>query len=483
MASTSLPPKPTRDSVTTIAADGSRVFLHPASVKGRFARARMWSAYALIALYVALPWIPINGAPAVFLDVAGRRFHLFGATLAFQDAWLLFFVITGLAFTLFYVTALLGRVWCGWACPQTVFLEHVFRRVEAFLEGDAVARRALDQAPWSGSKIARRALKHALFFLISAGVAHLFLSYFVSLPELWSMMHEAPREHWSAFVFVFLASGILYFNFSWFREQLCIVICPYGRLQSALIDDHSLVIAYDATRGEPRGKIGTPDAGACIDCRRCVQVCPTGIDIRQGLQIECVACTACIDACDEMMDKVERERGLIRYTSQVALAGRRTRWVRPRTILYSLLLCAGIGVASWALSTVRPAAMSVTRMIGAPFFLDAESVRNQFMVRIVNKQGVPVVFQVAVEDVPAGVERSGFEQPVEVTALGEIVQPLVLRQSRAAYKGQFHVDIEVRDQRRSFELKRRVEFVGPEADLLHAEDARSAGQASGGGKP
>jgi hypothetical protein len=146
MASTSLPPKPTRDSVTTIAADGSRVFLHPASVKGRFARARTWSAYALIALYVLLPWIPINGAPAVFLDIAGRRFHLFGATLAFQDAWLLFFVITGLAFSLFYVTALFGRVWCGWACPQTVFLEHVFRRVEALLEGDAVARRALDQS-------------------------------------------------------------------------------------------------------------------------------------------------------------------------------------------------------------------------------------------------------------------------------------------------------------------------------------------------
>jgi cytochrome c oxidase accessory protein FixG len=482
MASTSLPPKPTRDSVTTIASDGSRVFLHPASVTGRFARARTWSAYALIAFYVALPWIPINGAPAVFLDVAGRRFHLFGATLAFQDAWLLFFVITGLAFALFYITALLGRVWCGWACPQTVFLEHVFRRVEALLEGDAVARRALDQAPWSAGKLVRRLTKHVVFFLISAGVAHLFLSYFVSLPELWAMMHEAPREHWSAFLFVFIASGILYFNFSWFREQLCIVICPYGRLQSALIDDHSMVIAYDAPRGEPRGKVGTPDAGACIDCRRCVQVCPTGIDIRQGLQIECVACTACIDACDEMMDKVERERGLIRYTSQVALGGGRTRWVRPRTLLYTVLLLAGVGVASWALSTVRPAAMSVTRMIGAPFFLDADSVRNQFMVRIVNKQGVPVVFEVEVEDLPAGVTQTGFDRPVEVPALGEIVQPLVLRQSRAAYSGQFHVDIEVRDQRRSFALQRRAEFVGPEAELLHAEDARAANPSAGEGR-
>jgi polyferredoxin len=201
------------------------------------------------------------------------------------------------------------------------------------------------------------------------------------------------------------------------------------------------------------------------------------------LQIECVSCTACIDACDEMMDKVERERGLIRYTSQVALAGRATRWIRPRTVLYSILLCAGIGVASWALSTVRPAAMSVTRMIGSPFFLDAESVRNQFMVRIVNKQGAPVTFEVEIDDVPRGVTRTGFEQPVEVPALGEIVQPLVLRQSRGDYQGQFHVDIEVRDQRRSFELKRRVEFVGPEADLLHAEDARASGKPGAGGRP
>ena len=474
------PPKPSLDAVTTIASDGSRVFLHPAGVTGRFARARGIFAYALIVFYLALPWIPINGAPAVFLDIGGRRFHLFGATLAFQDAWLMFFVITGLAFTLFYVTAILGRVWCGWACPQTVFLEHVFRKIEIAIEGDAVARRALDQAPWSSSKLVKRIVKHGLFFAVSAGVAHLFLSYFVSLPELWSMMGTAPGEHWSAFLFVFVASGILYFNFAWFREQLCIVICPYGRLQSALIDDNSMVVAYDAERGEPRGKLGTTGAGACIDCHRCVQVCPTGIDIRQGLQIECIACTACIDACDEIMDRVHRPRGLVRYTSQVALSGNPTRWFRPRMILYTVLLVAGVGVASWALSTVRPAAMSVTRMVGAPFYLDTQGVRNQFMLRIVNKQTEAVRFVVAVDGLPQGVVRSGFDGPVEVAPLGEIVQPLVLSQPRGSYQGQFHFVVRVSDERSTFTLNKEAEFVGPEAKLLHAFDAESAG---GKGRP
>ncbi|MFO1448136.1 MAG: cytochrome c oxidase accessory protein CcoG [Opitutaceae bacterium] len=472
-----LSPKPTRDSVTTIAADGSRIFLHPSEVKGRFVLARRIVAYALIVFYLALPWIPINGAPAVFLDIGGRRFHLFGATLAFQDAWLLFFVITGLAFTLFYVTALLGRVWCGWACPQTVFMEHVFRRIEYWIEGDAVSRRALDQEGWGPGKLAKRVAKHVAFFVVSAGVTHLFLSYFVSLPELWHMMRSAPGEHWGAFLFVFLASAVLYFNFAWFREQMCIVICPYGRMQSALLDDHSLVVAYDAQRGEPRGKAGTPDAGACIDCRRCVQVCPTGIDIRQGLQIECVACTACIDACDEVMDRVHRPRGLVRYTSQVALVGKKTRWFRPRTVLYTVLLAAGASVATWALSTVRPASMSITRMIGAPYFVNDDGVRNQFMLRLINKQAEPVRFVVAVENLPAGVQRTGFDQPVEIPALGEILQPLVLQQSRADYTGNFAFAVRVRDERGTFTLGKEAEFLGPDAELLRADTADKSGKA------
>ncbi len=458
--------RPNRDFVTTIREDGSRLFLHPADARGWFTTARRWSGWFLIAIYLALPWIPVGGHPAVFLDIAGRRFHLFGHTLAFQDTWLMFFGITGLGFGLFFITALLGRVWCGWACPQTVFLEHVYRRVERWIEGDAVARRQLDAAPWTAGKLLRRGGKQVIFFVISAVIAHLFLAYFVSIPELWAMMGTAPGAHWASFVFVFVSTAILYFNFAWFREQLCIVICPYGRLQSVLIDDHSLVIGYDAQRGEPRAKLGIPDAGACVDCSRCVQVCPTGIDIRQGLQIECIGCAACIDACDEVMDKVKRPRGLVRYDSMTAFAGGKTRWLRPRILLYTGLLAVGAIVATWGLSTLRPANLAITRMIGAPYFVTDEAVRNQFLVRLVNKRDIATRFVITLPDAHAGLERTGLDGTVELAPLAEEVRTLIVQMPRAEYAGTFEFKVRVTDEAESFSLEKTVRFVGPDASLL-----------------
>ena len=488
---------PSRNAVTTIKSDGSRPFLFPADAHGRFARVRSISAFALIAFYLSLPWIKINGFPAVFIDVAERRFHLFGITLAAQDLWLMFFVITGVGFMLFFVTALLGRVWCGWACPQTVFLDHVYRRIERWIDGDAVQRRALQMAPLSATKVFKRVTKHALYLLVSAAITHLFLAYFVSWPEVWAMMGAAPVEHWSAFVFIAIATGILYFNFAWFREQLCIVICPYGRIQSALIDDHSMVIGYDVKRGEPRGKYKAPAAplvatgdhstaapnatlpgmvasaplGDCVACNRCVQVCPTGIDIRQGLQMECIGCTACIDACDDVMTRLHRPRGLIRYDSQMAFTGRKTRWFRPRTLLYGALLLIGATVATWALSTVKPANFGVTRMTTAPYIVDGTTVRNQFLVRIVNKRSEPAQFVVHVADLPSGVRQLGFEAAVEVGPMGELVQPLVLQQDRLAYTGPFHFTVGLDGAAGGVHLESKVEFLGPEARLLREEEA------------
>ncbi len=508
---------PRRETVTTIRSDGSRPFLFPSDPHGRFTRARRLSAFALIVFYLSLPWIQIGGHPAVFLDVADRRFHLFGITLATQDLWLLFFVITGLGFALFFVTALLGRVWCGWACPQTVFLDHVYRRIERWIEGDALKRRALDAAPLSPGKIFKRTLKHTLYVLVSAVITHLFLAYFVSLPEVWSMIHAAPSEHWSAFGFITVATGLLYFNYAWFREQMCIVLCPYGRLQSALIDEHSLVIGYDTKRGEPRSnrrqeaegrgqgtvvysyraagiqgaveggretvvpdrlaalspvsRLLSPEGGDCVACSRCVQVCPVGIDIRQGLQMECIGCTACIDACDDVMTRLGRPHGLIRYDSQKAFNGGRTRWLRPRTLLYLALLLVGAGVATWALSTVKPANFGVTRIMGAPYIVDDTTVRNQFMVRIVNKRSHPVRFVVHVDRAPANVRRTGFDAVVEVESLGELVQPLVIQQLRASYTGPFHFQVRVESADGTFWLVREAEFLGPEARLLREEEA------------
>ena len=463
------PPRPSRDSVTTIRPDGSRPYLHPAATHGRFTVARRAVALTLLVVYLALPWIRINGHPAVFLDVARLRFHLFGLTLAAQDLWLLFFVFTGVGFSLFLVTALLGRIWCGWACPQTVFLEHVYRPIERLIEGDAVARRALDAAPWSWRKVRLRALKQAVYVLLSAVFTHLFLAYFVSLPEVWAMVRQAPSEHWGAFVFMAGYTGLTYFIFSWFREQVCIVLCPYGRMQSVLTDDHTLAVGYDQRRGEPRGR--GADAGDCVDCGRCVQVCPTGIDIRQGLQLECVGCTACIDACDPVMAKLGRPRGLIRYDSLVGFAGERTRWVRPRTVLYLILLVAGAAVGAWALSTVRPASFGVTRMTGAPYIVDAGGVRNQFLVRVVNKRNLPARFRIELPDAPADLRRKGLEEELEVAPLGEVVRPLILQLNAAGPSGVVHLRVELSDTAGTFRLSRAVEFLGP-GNGARREEAR-----------
>lgn len=462
--------RPVVDSVTTINADGSHHALFPADVRGRFTVWRRYSAHVLISVYLLLPWIPVKGYPAVFLDVAGRRFHFFGFTLATQDVWLLFFGVSGLGFALFFLTALFGRVWCGWACPQTVFLDHVYRPIERWIEGDAPARRALAAAPMTAAKFGRRVAKHSLYIVASLVITHLFLAYFVSIPELWLYLHEAPGDHWASFLFVFIAAGLLYFNFAWFREQLCIVICPYGRLQSALSDDHTMTIGYDALRGEPRGRLGTPDAGACIDCNRCVQVCPTGIDIRHGLQLECVGCAACIDACDEVMIKVHRPTGLIRYDSLNGLGGGITRWLRPRTLVYGFLLLCGAAAATFAFSTVKPVNFLVYRMSGAAYFVGSQEVRNQFMVRLVSKRTTPATFTVRTENLPTGVRQTGFGAPVTLAPLAESVSPLVLLIERKDYHGPFKFTVKVSSSLDKFTLIREVEFMGPDARLLEEED-------------
>jgi cytochrome c oxidase accessory protein FixG len=452
--------QPTLETVTTIRDDGSRRFIHPADVRGRFTAMRSLAGLVLMAVYVALPWIPVNGNPAVFLDVSNRQVHLFGLTLAPQDYWLAFFLVTGAGFILFYLTALLGRVWCGWACPQTVFLD-LIRRVERLIEGDSVARQGLDASPWTTGKVIRRGLKNLVFTLFALALAHVFLSYFVSLRGLYSMVLQSPLEHWSAFIFVFLMTGALWFDFAWFREQFCIVMCPYGRLQSALIDDDSIVIGYDRKRGEPRGKLNTPGAGDCIDCRRCVQVCPTGIDIRQGLQLECIACSSCIDACDEVMDKLNRPRGLVRYDSTKGLAGLKRRFIRPRMLLYTALLLLGAVVMTVSVCSFRPATVSVVRMTGEPFYVEDGNVRNQFLIRIINKQNHVEIFKIRLLDAPEGWICGGSEDQVPVSALSEQIRPLIIVAPRAAYHGSQSVRIAVSAENGKFIIEKPIPFLGP----------------------
>jgi cytochrome c oxidase accessory protein FixG len=419
--------------------DGKRRAIQPADVHGRFARARKGAFALLIGLWAVLPWVKIGGHPAVFVDIERRELYLLGATYNAQDTWLLFFLLTGVGFALVFATALAGRVWCGWACPQTVFLEGVYRRIERWIEGPREKRMRRNAGRWNVERVARKAVTHALYVVASFFVAHIVLSYFASLPKTFVMVRHSPSAHPQAFVWAFAMTAGFYLNFAWFREQLCVVLCPYGRLQSALLDEHSLVVGYDARRGEPRGKKGTEGAGDCVDCKRCVVVCPTGIDIRHGVQMECVACTACIDACDEVMDKLGRARGLVRYDSQNGLAGKPRRVVRPRVLLYTGLLAAGVLAAGVATSKHRDFEVNLLRLPGAPYQVDGDEVRDALQLHVVNKQAVSESYRIEV-DPSAGMS---VVLPLPIVIIGPLADarvPIFL----SVRSDQFHGDFPVR---------------------------------------
>jgi cytochrome c oxidase accessory protein FixG len=457
------PKHPNLDSVTTINADGSRYYLHPSDVRGRFTTARKLFGLLLIAIYAALPWIPINGNPALFLDIETRQFHIFGLTLVPQDLWVLFFCITGLGFALFFLTSLLGRLWCGWACPYTVFLDHIFRRIERLIEGDAPARKQLDSAPWGGAKIFKRVAKHTFYGISAFLIAQIFLSYFVSLPRLYRYMGESPLEHATAFGVVLFLTVVLWFCFGWFREQFCIIICPYGRLQSVLTDDDTINIGYDEIRGEPRGKQGAV-TGDCIDCRRCVNVCPTGIDIRNGLQLECIGCSACVDACDEVMVKIGRPKGLVRYDSLNGLAGKKRRILRPRIYAYSALACVGLGVLGVLASmNASPFTTNVIRARGAPFFVDGKSVLNSYSIRFLNKRNQPASFTISLAPgTPDAYVLNIAGRPLSAGPLGEVVQPFMVSTVPGKYTGPANLVIQIKATPGDVVLTQKVPFIGPD---------------------
>lgn len=385
---------PLYDKASSLRADGSRNYVHPADVRGRFDRVRKVTFAALIVLLFSLPFVQVGGHPAVFLDMQRRHFYLFGATFNAQDFWLLFFLLTGMGFALIVVTSLWGRIWCGYACPHTVFLEGLFRPIERLIEGPRSERLRRNAGPWTIDKLVRKTVKQLVFFGLAFAIAHLITAYFVSLPALYDMLLERPAEHPEAFAWAATLTGILYFNFAWFREQLCLIVCPYGRLQSVLTDRDTVVIGYDVKRGEPRGKKGAAGAGDCVDCSRCVVVCPTGIDIRNGLQIDCIGCARCIDACDEVMLKLQRPKGLVRYDSQHGFAGGKKRVLRPRMLLYAALGVVGCVAAALAVGHREPFEANLLRLRDAPpFVVDAGRVRNAFEVHIVNKESHEVVFE------------------------------------------------------------------------------------------
>ena len=469
--------QPNLASVTTINEDGSHFKLHPADVSGKFTFLRRIVAWLLIVIYAGLPWIPVNGYPAVFLDTANRQFHLFGLTLAVQDLWVLFFLISGLGFTLFFVTSLLGRIWCGWTCPYTVFLDHVYRRIERLIDGDTPARKKLDNAPLTAGKITKRIIKHSLFIFCSTLIAHIFISYFVSLKGLYGFIQEGPADHKISFGAIAFLTLVLYFCFSWFREQFCIVMCPYGRIQSALSDDNTMVIGYDEKRGEPRGKASDPSHGDCIDCRRCVNVCPTGIDIRNGLQLECIGCAACIDACDDIMTKLNRPTGLVRYSSHNALHGKKQKILRPRIFAYCALMLLGATAFGFtAYKKARPFTAQVNKMPGLPYQKDNTGVRNVYQVHLFNKRNQEVTFDIFIKDAPDWVTTSGTTRDITLAPQEEKTYNLVVIAPAMQYDGAFSFTIEVKSQLDQSTVENKVRFLGPSPKLYRKKIRDSQAQ-------
>ncbi len=321
---------------------GNRVYLFPEDITGFWKTRRRAFYYILIFLYLFLPWIYIDGKQWVLLDIPKRTFRIFGFEFFGHDGPLLFFLLAGFILTIAFITSIWGRVWCGWACPQTVFIDAIYRNIEKLVEGKARARKALAAGPWTFEKVWKRALKWLLYILVSLHIVHSFLGYFVGTHKLFWITMTTPTEHWALFLTMLVMTGIILLDFGWFREQFCIIACPYGRFQSVAMDDNSMIVAYDSKRGEPRRAKGLPkdQEGSCIDCNRCVKACPTGIDIREGTQLECIACTMCIDACDEIMVKLKQPTGLIRYTTENELKGVKKPKIQARSVIYLLLLSA-----------------------------------------------------------------------------------------------------------------------------------------------
>ncbi|MDO8993292.1 MAG: cytochrome c oxidase accessory protein CcoG, partial [Daejeonella sp.] len=391
-------PQNFRDHIPSINDTGNkRKWMYPQIIKGKLYKYRDIVSYALLALLFSSPFIKINGEQMILLNVMERKFVFFGIIFWPQDFYL--FVLALLTFMVFIVmfTAIFGRVWCGWACPQTIFMEMVFRKIENWIEGDWIHQQKLNQAPLSFEKIAKKTAKHSIFIFISFLISNIFLAYIIGSDELIKIMSEPLGQHISGFISILIFTMVFYIVFSYLRELVCTVICPYGRLQGVLLDNQSIIVAYDYERGEPRGKIlknTEQNLGDCIDCKVCVHVCPTGIDIRNGTQLECINCTACIDACDMVMEKINRPKRLIGFMSEDQIKTKSPLKLSRKVYAYSVVLLILFSVLSFMLVSRSDIATTVLRAGGTLYQLrDNGTVSNLYNAELVNKTTKMVKFE------------------------------------------------------------------------------------------
>jgi cytochrome c oxidase accessory protein FixG len=394
-----------RDSIATVDEQGKRIWIYPKKPKGWYTNARAWVSVVLLTLLFSGPFIKIGGQPLLLFNIFERKFVIFGIAFWPQD-----FYLFGLATITFFVfiilfTVVFGRVWCGWACPQTIFMENVFRKIEYWLEGDAKQQRKLNEAPWDTEKVIKKASKHIIFFLISVVIAHALMAYLIGWEQVREIVTSSPYENWGGFIASGFFTILFYWVFAYFREQACIAVCPYGRLQGVLLNKDSMAVAYDFVRGEPRGKLNKgpvdEDKGDCIDCKLCVHVCPTGIDIRNGTQLECVNCTACMDACDEVMEKIDKPKGLIRISSYNSIVEGNKSVFTTRVIAYILVLSALVVVVTTLM--LRRSDIDATALrVPGQLYTKTESgdIQNLYNILLVNKTFDPASVEIRLRDMP-----------------------------------------------------------------------------------
>jgi cytochrome c oxidase accessory protein FixG len=392
-----------RDELASIASDGRRRWVYARQPSGRLYRARTVASWFLLAFLLLAPFVHFRGQPLVLLNFLERRFVFFGMVFWPQDFYLVVLIALSVLVTLALSTVTIGRVWCGWLCPQTIFMEMLFRKLEFWLDGSASQQLRRDRGPWNRERIVHAVRKQALFFALSFGLANVFLAWIIGADQLWTIVTDPPHRHLAGLTAITIFSLVFYGVFSRFREQACVLACPYGRVMSSLIDPRTVTVTYDVVRGEPRGKRRKdvePRAakqGDCIDCYQCVTICPTGIDIRNGIQLECVNCTACIDACNDVMRRTGQPEGLIRLTSDEAMRSGRTSWLTPRVAAYGVVWLLLVGGVTTLLATRRDLDVLVLRQPGTLYTtMLGGDLANFYTLQAFNRSDRPVRFSLEV---------------------------------------------------------------------------------------
>ncbi len=427
-----------RDQFSAVDEEGKRNWFYPQKPTGFWHNRRVLFSLVALTILFAGPFIKVNGQPMFLFNIIERKIIIFGLFIGPQDYWL--FGLAMLSFMVFIVlfTVVYGRLFCGWACPQTIFMEMVFRKIEYAIEGTHTQQKLLDKAPWTTDKIIKKASKWSIFLLISFVIANLLLSYVVGVDELKKIITEPLSEHLSLFGGVAGFTVVFYFVFAWARDQVCTVICPYGRLQGVLLDRDSMVVAYDYKRGEPREKLRKGqerEAGDCVSCQQCVVVCPTGIDIRNGTQMECVNCTACIDACDHIMDKVGFPQGLIRYASENSIASGTKNLITPRVIGYSVVLALLWGVLGFMVVTRTDTETTLFRAPGTTFIDNKDgTVSNLYTFKIFNKTNHEIAPTLKLES-PQGTLRFAGTPDLTLDPVGMSEGSLFVTLPKSSIKG------------------------------------------------